>query len=216
MNENKEDGLDVVGLESMIARLRVFTKENVLVVGLGGLGLVLAVVGMWQYIVPSKPTVEIVKNEIKAEESSSLYVDVEGAVENPGVYEVSEDARVGHALVSAGGLSSAADRNWVSRFVNLAAPITDGMKIYIPASGEDIVKTVGVANPGNILGTAGSSQVNINTASVSELDGLWGIGQARASDIVANRPYGSVDELLTKANIPQNVYDRNKDKVSVY
>jgi len=58
--------------------------------------------------------------------------------------------------------------------------------------------------------------ININTASASELDSLWGIGESRADSIIANRPYGNVDELESKAGVPSNVMERIKDQVSVY
>src|SRR3989344_1087747 len=58
--------------------------------------------------------------------------------------------------------------------------------------------------------------ININTASQSELESLWGIGPVYAQNIIEQRPYSSVEELLTKKIIKQNVYDRVKDQISVY
>ena len=51
---------------------------------------------------------------------------------------------------------------------------------------------------------------------MAELDKLTGIGEVRAQAIVANRPYGSTEELVSKAKIPESVYEKIKDQVSVY
>lgn len=57
--------------------------------------------------------------------------------------------------------------------------------------------------------------VNVNTATEKELDALPKIGKARASAIVKNRPYASVEELSTKAKLPKDAYEAIKDKVTV-
>ena len=61
-----------------------------------------------------------------------------------------------------------------------------------------------------------SQPLNINAASAAELDTLWGIGQSRAADIIDQRPYNSPEDLLSKGIIPENVYERIKDEISVY
>lgn len=218
MSANYDFGKKLVDFDTVGSRLIDFAKENLLVMLLGGVGLVLAGVGLWQYVVPEKPTVEIVSQEDE-EEEKMVYVDIEGAVENPGVYELGAKARVGEVLVRAGGLASSADRNWVARFVNLASPVVDGMKIFIPAQGEDTSEMVaGAADASSAIvpGGEGQGTVNVNSASTTQLDSLWGIGEARARDIIDNRPYGAIEELMTKAGIPKNVYERIKDEVSLY
>lgn len=197
-----------------------YLRENFLVVGFGLIGLIMLGVGVWPSLRSESPAVEIVRGD-EDESPKSKFVDVSGAVEKPGVYELEGDSRIGQALALAGGLSVEADRVWVARFVNLAAPVTDGMKIYIPVREEG--QSLGVAMPSEVVGggevigvVAGSGGVNINTATTSELDALWGIGEKRAGDIILNRPYGEVEELMAKAGIPKNVYERIKDEVSVY
>lgn len=190
-----------------------FARKNLLVLILVGVGLVLVLAGLWPAFKPSQPQVEIVKEEEPV--LAKTVVDVAGAVEKPGVYEVEGGGRIGHALTLAGGLSSNADRGWVARFVNLAEPVSDGMKIYIPEKGEssEVVTTNYSQLP--VEGTSGVT-VNINLASAGELDALKGIGEKRAGDIINNRPYQSTEELVTKAGIPQGVYEGIKDQVSVY
>ena len=72
-----------------------------------------------------------------------ILVHVDGSVNSPGVYELAETARVRDAVDAAGGLTQDAD---VSQ-VNLAAPVTDGSKVHIPAVGEQAVGTVASASP---------------------------------------------------------------------
>lgn len=65
-----------------------------------------------------------------------ISVDVEGAVENPGVYSVSPSSKLQDGLIASGGLAANADRMWIGKNLNLAQDITPGMKIYIPELGE--------------------------------------------------------------------------------
>ncbi|MAG60033.1 hypothetical protein CMO96_04560 [Candidatus Woesebacteria bacterium] len=139
-----------------------------------------------------------------------IIVEIAGAVQNPGVYELLASDRVERLLIVAGGLAADANREWVEKNLNRAAKIIDGQKIYIPYVGEAAVAPVSGAE---VSGVA-SSMININTGTASELDSLWGIGPARAQSIIESRPYSSVEELLAKKVIPSNVYERIKDKVA--
>ena len=190
-----------------------------LLVGSVGLGIV--GYGVYLAVVPDPPVVEIVKSSGESQsELGEIFVDVAGAVEKPGVYKLEIGSRIGDALVMAGGISERADREWVAKTLNLGSEIKDGGKIYIPVKsaglqvGEADFQSVGeleekIAGVQTIL-------ININTASVSELDSLWGIGEARAKAIVENRPYGSIEEVTSKAGIPQNVYEVIKEQVTIY
>jgi competence protein ComEA len=60
---------------------------------------------------------------------------------------------------------------------------------------------------------APSGLVDINSASVDELDKLPGVGPARANAIISHRPYNGKDDLTHRKIIPQNVYDQIKDKI---
>jgi len=132
-----------------------------------------------------------------------------GAVMQPGVYELPSASRLKDLLARAGGLSASADREWIEKNLNLAQKLEDAQKVYIPSQME---------TEGEVAGeeTVVSGKININTASASELDTLWGIGEARAKAIIDNRPYSSVDELQTKKVIPSNVFERIKDEITVF
>ena len=147
-----------------------------------------------------------------------MIVDVSGAVERPGVYQLPNSARINDALVAAGGFSQGADRVWVTRYLNLAQVVPDGAKIYIPVSGEDSSKvnsSSGGKVAGAVIGAGQPDLININTATSQELDSLWGIGEVRARDIVSNRPYQNIEELKSKAGIPENVFERIKGQITL-
>ncbi len=115
------------------------------------------------------------------------------------------------------GLPEKADRNWVEKNLNLAAKLSDGAKIYIPKLGELQNNTTnfvqGISSEGNVTGS--NSLINVNTVSASELDTLHGVGPVTAQKIISNRPYQSVDELLSKKSVNSKVFSQIKDKVSV-
>lgn len=196
----------------------VVGENKMMIAGLV-VGVVLLVMGSGQMMgVSQGDEVVIVEKPREASVSANLVVvDVAGAVNKPGVYQMDEGVRIAEVLAQAGGYAGEVDQEYVAKFINQAEKVKDGQKIYIPLKSE---KEVGSSqNSGEDQGggaVAGTSVVNVNTASVKELDSLWGIGEARAEDIVANRPYSTVDELVTKAKIPQNVLEKNEGKISVY
>ena len=187
-------------------------KKNGVWVALGMVGVGCLLYGLWGVIWPEPAVVEIVQSS-SIEKGGEIVVDVGGEVITPGVYKLPTGARIGDALVLAGGLSAEADRQWVAQTINLAQEIKDGGKIYIPTRNE-INNQIPITNNQTISNQA--KTININTASVAELDKLTGIGEVRAQAIVANRPYGSTEELVSKAKIPESVYEKIKDQVSVY
>lgn len=174
----------------------------VLVIGLAVIGI-----GLGQ---GSQDEIKIIEAEPMAPsevEGKPIFVDVGGAVLRPGIYELSSGARVNDALVVSGGLAAEADRDWISQNVNLAAKLTDGVKIYLPF--QDDTNTNKETPRSNLQG------VSLNTASLAELDTLWGIGPVTAQKIIDNRPYAKVEELLEKKIVKTNVYDAIKDKITV-
>ncbi len=136
-----------------------------------------------------------------------IVVDVEGAVEKPGVYKLASDSRMQDALIAAGGLGRGADRELVAKNLNLAAKLADGMKVYVPFQGEKTVITDSRVMAGE------QTAVNINSASVQELDGLPGIGKTTADKIISNRPYEKIEVLVEKKIVGQKVFEQIKDKI---
>lgn len=180
---------------------------------LGVIGVGLLTYGLWEEMRPREVKVEIVKSNSPIA-NSLIVVDVAGAVEIPGVYRFESGSRIGDALVAAGGVGANADREWVSQNMNLAKEIKDQEKIFIPAL--DRVDPSQTQGKGSTLGEQKTGKININTASASELDSLPGIGEVRARAIIDNRPYGAVEELVSKAKVPKNVYEDIVNLVRVY
>ena len=146
----------------------------------------------------------------------TIFVDVSGAVEKPQVVEVPYDSRVKDVLIAAGGLTPKADRNYVSKSINLAQKVQDGTKIYVPAQGEMVsVSAPQVSGNSGQLGIQGNL-ININEASESELDSLPGVGPVTAQKIISGRPYQEVSELVSKKIVNQSVFDKIRDKVAAY
>ncbi len=187
-----------------------FIKQFGILILVGVVGMGVLIYGMWGVMGREGSVVEIVKESENQNIKGEIYIDVAGSVEKPGVYTLPSGSRIGDALVMAGGLSASADREWVAKTLNLASEVKDGGKIYIPRQSENS------ENQKTRVSENQSGKVNINTVGAGELDTLVGIGEARAQAIIDNRPYGSIEELVSKAKIPQSVYEKIKDKISVY
>ena len=140
-----------------------------------------------------------------------MVVDVAGAVETPGVYKLGMGSRIVDALAAAGGLSGQADRDFLSKTINLSQLVTDGMKIYVTPIREE---KGGKGEIGGIREIE-TNTIYINSASKEELETLWGVGEARAEAIITGRPYSSIDELITRKIVPKNVVERNRDKLGL-
>ncbi len=137
-------------------------------------------------------------------EAGPIKVDIEGAVLRPGVYELLSGSRISDLLIKAGGLTAEADREWVSKTLNLAAKLADGGKVYIPTK-----------NTTNTTNTTNNS-ININTATASELDTLPGVGPVTAQKIIDGRTYQTVEELLSRKIVGQSTFEKIKGSLSVY
>lgn len=192
----------------LILKYLPLLKKHWLPLSLGALGMIFFAYGLIGLFSSNQSASEEIVFEANegSSETKSIFIDIEGAVVRPGLYKLPADSRIQDGLVVAGGLSATADREHISKNVNLATKLVDGTKIYIPFVGEAVG---GTAVPNGLI--------NINFASESQLkDGLLGVGPATAQKIIAGRPYGSVDELLTKKIVGSKVFDQIKDKVSVY
>ncbi len=164
--------------------------------------------------------IEVLETNTQSE-GGQIIVEVSGAVNSPGIYEMETDNRVGDAIEKAGGQTDDADTEWMTKVLNRAAYLTDGQKIFIPTAGQQSVKGSATENEGdqNTSSTPdayGGGLVNINTATLSELDALWGIGQVTGQKIIEQRPYSSVEELLSRKVLKSNVYETNKNLLTVY
>jgi competence protein ComEA len=130
-------------------------------------------------------------------------VAVQGRVAHPGLYRLPSGARVADALDAAGGALPGVDLS----YVNLARKVTDGELILIGLSAAP-------APPGTPGG-----KVNLNTASLAELDALPGVGPALGQRILdyrtAHGSFGSVEDLRHIPGIGDAKYAELKDLVTV-
>ena len=115
--------------------------------------------------------------------SEYMYVDIGGAVVNPGVYQVQKDTRLYEVIEMAGGLEEDADTDSVNR----ASFIEDGQKIIIPVKGSEQTNDTVVSTGGTPPGINAQGLVNINTATLEELKTLNGIGDVIAERIIEYR-----------------------------
>lgn len=122
---------------------------------------------------------------------SPVQAYITGAVANPGVYTLPAGSRVASLVAAAGGFTDDADRS----AVNLAQVVTDGMQVHVPREGERPAVT-GTPRARRTPTPTVSFPLDINTASVEELQAIPGVGPTTARRIVEGRPYGEVDDLL--------------------
>jgi len=127
-----------------------------------------------------------------------VVVHVAGAVVEPGVYRFEAGARVADAVERAGG----ATVDGRPHLLNLAGPLVDGMRVRVPVQGEPVDPALARDVPVSTVVGAGAEQiavVDVNVATVSELDALPGVGLATAAAIVAERerngPFVNVSDL---------------------
>ena len=143
----------------------------------------------------------------------SLHVHAAGAVMHPGVVEVPAGSRVTDVVAAAGGPAADADLNQV----NLAALVTDGVRIYIPRQGE--VGSGLVAASGGADSDGQDAIVNLNEANETELETLPGVGPATAKAIVDYRSehgrFRSVDDLLNVRGIGPSKLEQIKPHARV-
>ena len=162
-----------------------------------------------------------------------IYVDVCGAVANPGVFQLAAGSRVFQAIEAAGGYLPEAVQNCVNR----AGVLTDGQQLYIltqeemERQGLDPAEMAG-ASDGQMNGSAGTGQntgiaaqaqqdnrININTADETQLTTLTGIGATRAQAIIAyrqeNGPFATIEEIMNVQGIKEGTFAKIKDEIVV-
>jgi len=137
-------------------------------------------------------------------------VYVTGAVRQPGVVEVPAGARVEDVVRAAGGCLAEADLERI----NLAAPLFDGQHLRVPAVGESLAVTdEGDPSPGM------ARPININSATLEELDTLPGIGEVTAAKIVDYRrqhgPFRTIEQIMDVSGIGEAKFEAIRALITV-
>ena len=159
-----------------------------------------------------------------------IYVDVCGAVANPGVFELAAGSRVFQAIEAAGGYLPKAVENCVNR----AGVLTDGQQLYILTREEmeqQGMSQAELANASNVSGSGNSrnteavssgqqdNRININTADEAQLTTLTGIGATRAQAIIAyreeNGPFAVIEDIMNVQGIKEGTFAKIKDEIVV-
>ena len=169
----------------------------------------------------------------KEMQQAMIYVDVCGAVANPGVFQLAAGSRVFQAIEAAGGYLPEAALTCVNR----AGVLTDGQQLYIltqeemERQGLDSAEMAG-ASDGQMNGSAGTGQnagltvqaqqdnrININTADKAQLTMLTGIGATRAQAIIAyreeNGPFAAIEDIMNVQGIKEGTFAKIKDEIVV-
>ncbi|MBE2316269.1 helix-hairpin-helix domain-containing protein [Solirubrobacter sp. CPCC 204708] len=193
-------------------------------------GLILALLAAW-YLARSRPTADAAAEPAvatiaaagqatpsggRAAAGTPVVVDVSGAVRKPGVYRLTSEDRVEDALERAGGPTRRADLSTVNR----AAKLEDGRQILVPARGQTAAAAP-AGTSGSATGAAApaSGPVNLNTATLEQLETLDGVGPATAQKILdyreQNGGFKSVDELDQVSGIGEKRLAALRDHVGV-
>lgn len=153
---------------------------------------------------------------IPAPTKTPMLVNVVGAVPRPGLYELPEGSRVHDAVDAAGGLLADADAS----SINLAAPLDDGELLAIPfLGGAETLSESGEGGELVIEEPTNPDLIDINTATIEELDNLPGIGPTTAQKIIdyrsENGPFQQIEDLLNVSGIGPSTFEQLKDLITV-
>ena len=128
----------------------------------------------------------VVALEARSEPKRKVVVHVVGAVERPGLYELSDGSRIDDALQRAGGAKPRA----ALELINLAAPVADGQQVLVPARTATSQAAAAPPSAGEAAapGALGAGRVHLNTATLEDLDTLPGVGPVTAQKILFSKP----------------------------
>ncbi|MGR3741919.1 helix-hairpin-helix domain-containing protein [Companilactobacillus sp. DQM5] len=181
------------------------------------------------FVLKQKPAVQTSQNEnvfkenikhkktqkVQKNDSEQIYVDIQGEVNRPGFYRLKSNSRVFDLLQLAGGLKETADL----KNVNQAKKISDQEQVYIPKVGENMQNSNQKENVASIDENTKKQQVNINTADVSELQKLTGVGPKKAEQIVQfreeNGGFKKLEDLTKVSGIGEKTLETLKEQIMV-
>ena len=152
------------------------------------------------------PEIEITSPVIVQE--VEIFVDVAGAVNNPGVYSLSGKSRVIDAIKAAGDSAPGADLSTI----NLARIVSDGEQIYVDSAST-------YRSSGSVKKNVRVGPINLNRATKSQLDTLDGIGPVIAQRIIdyrkINGPFLTIDDIQKVSGIGTAKFAQIKSKIQV-
>ena len=210
-----------------VKRLLMEYKKVLSIIGGVLAVIVIILVGRGMMASPTKEKVMVTNavNTTRVEETTTMmpqncYVDIKGEVLHPGVYEFSCESRMQEVIKKAGGFTEEADETKI----NLAQKITDQMQIIVPnvQSKQEGGVTDGNSEKGNLSNTTPSNSkqgtVNINTATLEELQTIKGIGKKKAEAILQYRKehgaFRTKEDLLQVKGIGKKALEAIESQVT--
>ncbi|MDO5329690.1 MAG: ComEA family DNA-binding protein [Coriobacteriia bacterium] len=195
-------------MENKLPWLEEATKkyniDNKKLIGIGIVILIIGVIIFSLITTFSSGTTTKVEHNDEPKEASQIQVHVAGAVAKPGVYKLAQGSRIMDAINAAGGFTSEANQT----SLNLAKTVEDGEQILIETNTAQTPQT-----------SNDNGKVNINTADLSQLQTLSGVGPATAQKIIdyrsANGKFKSIEDLKKVSGIGDKTYEKFKDKICV-
>ena len=189
--------------------------------------IVIILVGRGMMASPKKEKVMVTNavNTTRVEETTTMmsqncYVDIKGEVLRPGVYEFSCESRIQEVIKKAGGFTEDADETKI----NLAQKISDQMQIIVPNlhSKQEGGVAEGNSEKGNSTNTSVSNSkqgtININTATLEELQTIKGIGKKKAEAILQYRKehgaFRTKEDLLQVKGIGKKALEAIESQVT--
>lgn len=163
------------------------------------------------------PKDEIVIQSNQNIEDEKIYVHIEGCVYNPGIVEIEYGTRVYELIELAGGETDEADLSKI----NLASILEDEQKVFVPAKvvKEKVENNNSYQNVNYTNTTIQPVLVNINTATVEELQKLSGIGSTMAERIIEYREtegyFINVEDIMNVEGIGEGKFDKIKNDIEV-
>lgn len=159
-----------------------------------------------------------------------IFVHIDGYINNPGVYEIKENDRIKTLIDKAGGFKE----GYSIKNINLAAKLSDGDKIYIPSvseekNSENNNNNININSSGkgqnvktdrnNVSIMKNNSKININTANISELKQITGIGESTANKIIDYREnvgkFKKIEDIKEVKGIGDAKYESLKNKITI-
>lgn len=196
--------------------------------GILAVGIALIIIGLgmnfWEKQKGKDSKIELIKAKesnkeltVGVADKREIMADIEGEVMNPGVYKLNSGNRINDILIMAGGLGAGADREWVEKNLNKSEILKDGQKIFIPKKGDVLGKIqIAVSKSQN---NDANGIIDINTASVGELDKLSGVGPSIAQKIInyreKNGGFKNIEEIKLVSGIGDKLFEKIKDQIGI-
>ena len=170
--------------------------------------------------ISTKENVTDMANTCPVPEKGGIKIHIIGEVNNPGIYELVDGSRIQDAIIAAGGENSEADLNKV----NLAYELEDGQKINIPSIFDEETAYIYNDSGQNVIVddesiTSNKKKVNINKASLEELQKINGVGPSLAEKIITyreeNGKFKNIEDLKNVSGIGEKKYEALKEYITI-